>query len=138
MKLAEKIRYLREVEGSLRGLDRPMTQQELVAAIRKEQGKSISQSYISQIESGSQRHMTQSSRSLLAKFFKVHPGFLVDDPDGYHTELTSDLRTTEGSLDAWLLQGSERFASDPEVSKVLIKAAPEKDTRRSFRLLAAI
>ena len=36
MKLAEKIRYLREVEGSLRGLERPMTQQELVAAVRKE------------------------------------------------------------------------------------------------------
>ena len=49
--------------------------------------------------------MTQSSRALLAKFFKVHPGFLVDDPEGYHAELTSDLRTTEGQLDVWLLQG---------------------------------
>ena len=57
--------------------------------------------------------MTQSSRALLARFFKVHPGFLVDDPEGYHTELTSDLRTTEGKLDVWLLQGSERFAGDP-------------------------
>src|SRR3954468_21139719 len=112
MKLAEKIRYLREVEGSLRGLERPMTQQELVADVHHNQGKSISQSYISQIESRSRRHMTQSSRSLLAKFFKVHPGFLVDDPDGYHTELTSDLRTVEGKLDVWLLQGSERFAGD--------------------------
>jgi hypothetical protein len=82
--------------------------------------------------------MTQSSRALLAKFFKVHPGFLVDDPDGYHAELTSDLRTTEGQLDVWLLQGSEKFASDPEVSKVLIKAAREKDTRRCFLLLGAI
>jgi hypothetical protein len=82
--------------------------------------------------------MTQSSRALLAKFFKVHPGFLVDDPEGYHTELTSDLRTTEGQLDVWLLQGSERFASDPEVSHVLIKAAREKDTRRSLLLLGAI
>src|SRR6478736_7848779 len=138
MTLAEKIRYLREVEGSLRGLDRPMTQLELVKAIRKEQGKGISQSYVSQIEGGSRRHMTQSSRSLLAKFFKVHPGFLVDDPEGYHTELTSDLRSTEGQLDVWLLQGSERFASDPEVSNVLIKAAREKDTRRSFLLLGAV
>jgi transcriptional regulator with XRE-family HTH domain len=138
MKLAEKIRYLREVEGSLRGLDRPMTQQELVAAIRKEQGKSISQSYISQIESGSRRHMTQSSRSLLAKFFKVHPGFLVDDPDGYHTELTSDLRTTEGSLDVWLLHASERFASDPALTDVLIKVARQKDSRKCFLLLGAI
>src|SRR5256714_1988252 len=138
MKLAEKIRYLREVEGSLRGLDRPMTQQELVAAIRKEQGKSISQSYISQIESGSRPHMTQSTRSLLAKFFKIHPGFLVDDPEGYHTELVSDLRTTEGKLDVWLLQGAERFISDAEVSDVLIKAARQKDTRSCFLLLGAI
>ena len=123
MTLAEKIRYLREVEGSLRGFDRPMTQQELVKAIRKEQGKSISQSYISQIEGGSRRHMTQASRSLLARFFKIHPGFLVDDPEGYHTELTSDLRTVEGKLDVWLLQGSEQFAGDPDVAEVLIKAA---------------
>jgi len=115
MTLAEKIRYLREVEGSLRELGRPMTQLELVKAIRKEQGKGISQSYVSQIENGSRRHMTQATRSLLAKFFKVHPGFLVDDPEGYHTELTSDLRTLEGKLDVWLLQGSERFASDPEI-----------------------
>ena len=138
MTLGEKIRYLREVEGSLRGLGRPMTQQELVQAVRKEHGKNISQSYVSQIEGGSRPHMTQSTRGLLAKFFKVHPGFLVDDPEGYHTELVSDLRTTEGKLDVWLLQGSERFASDPEVSEVLIKAAREKDTRQCFILLGAI
>ena len=160
MKLGEKIRYLREVEGSLRGLGRPMTQQEVVFALRQELGrgrglakngrtkngpakdgaakKTISQSYLSQIESGARPHMTQSSRALLAKFFRVHPGFLVDDPEGYHTELTSDLRTTEGQLDVWLLQGSEKFASDAEVSHVLIKAAREKDTRRCLLLLGAI
>ena len=138
MKLGEKIRYLREVEGSLRGLSRPLTQLELVRTIREETGKTISQSYLSQIENGSRPHMTQSSRALLARFFKVHPGFLVDDPEGYHTELTSDLRTTEGKLDVWLLQGSERFAGDPEVSNVLIKAAREKETRRCFLLLGAI
>jgi transcriptional regulator with XRE-family HTH domain len=154
VKLGEKIRYLREVEGSLRGLGRPMTQLELVRAIREEmgkaarkhgkraanptKGKSISQSYLSQIESGARPHMTQSSRALLAKFFKVHPGFLVDDPEGYHTELTSDLRTTEGQIDVWLLQGSEKFANDPEISQVLIKTAREKDTRRCLLLLGAI
>jgi transcriptional regulator with XRE-family HTH domain len=138
MTLGEKIRYLREVEGSLRGLDRPLTQLELVRAIRKQLGKTISQSYVSQIESGTRPHMTQSTRTLLAKFFKVHPGFLVDDPLGYHTELVSDLRTTEGKLDVWLLQGSERFASDPEVSAVMIKAARDKDTRQCFVLLGAI
>jgi transcriptional regulator with XRE-family HTH domain len=138
MKLGEKIRYLREVEGSLRGLERPMTQQELMKAIRKETGKAISQSYLSQIERGKRPHMTQSTRTLLARFFKVHPGFLVDDPEGYHTELVSDLRTTEGQLDVWLLQGSERFTGDPEVSEVLIKVAREKDTRRAILLLGEI
>src|SRR5882672_6966487 len=138
MKLGEKIRYLREVEGSLRGLGRPMTQQELVKAIRQELRKSISQSYLSQIEGGKRPHMTQSTRTLLAKFFKVHPGFLVDDPEGYHTELTSDLRTTEGQLDVWLLQGSERFAADHEVSEVLIKLAREKDSRRCILLLGEV
>ena len=138
MTLGEKMRYLREVEGSLRGLGRPMTQLEVVRSIRKERGKTISQSYISQIENGSRPHMTQSSRTLLARFFRVHPGFLVDDPPGYHTELTSDLRTIEGKLDVWLLQGSERFASDPEVSDALIRAAREKDTRRCFLLLGTI
>jgi len=138
MKLAEKIRYLREVEGSLRELGRPMTQLELVRGIGKELGKTISQSYISQIESGSRRHMTQSTRALLAKFFKVHPGFLVDDPEGYHTDLLSDLRTTEGRLNVWFLQGSEQFAGDPEVSEVLIKLARQEHTRQSLILLGAI
>ena len=35
MKLGEKIRYLREVEGSLRGLGRPMTQQEIIKAVAR-------------------------------------------------------------------------------------------------------
>jgi transcriptional regulator with XRE-family HTH domain len=138
MTVGEKIRYLREVEGSLRGLNRPMTQQELLRALKAETRQSISQSYLSQIEGGKRRHMTQSTRTLLAKFFKVHPGFLVDDPEGYHTELTSDLRTTEGQLDVWLLQGSERFASDADVSHVLIKLAREKETRRCILLLGEI
>ena len=138
MTLGEKIRYLREVEGSLRDLGRSMTQQEVVEAVKRESRKTISQSYLSQIERGTRRHMTQSSRTLLAKFFKVHPGFLVDDPEGYHTELVSDLRTTEGKLDVWLLQGSERFVSDREVSDVLLKVARHPDTRSCFLLLGAI
>jgi hypothetical protein len=36
------------------------------------------------------------------------------------------------------LQGSERFANDPELSEVLIKAAREKDTRKCILLLGAI
>jgi transcriptional regulator with XRE-family HTH domain len=138
MTLGEKLRYLREVEGSLRGMHRPLTQQELTEGIAAASGKTLSQSYLSQIECGKRPHMTQSSRGLLAHFFGVHPGFLVDDPEGYHTELVSDLRTTEGQLDVWLLQGSERFASDPEVSEVLIQVARDHDTRRCLLLLGEI
>jgi hypothetical protein len=46
MTLGEKIRYLREMEGSMRGLGRPITQQEIVKAVRQELRKSISQSYL--------------------------------------------------------------------------------------------
>src|SRR5260370_1277216 len=98
MKLGEKIRRLRELEGGLRGLDREMTQQEVVRAVRKELHKSISQSYLSQIENSSRRHLTNTTRMLLANFFKVHPGYLVDDPDGFHTELISDLRNVSAPL----------------------------------------
>ena len=50
MRLGEKLRYLREVEGTLRGLGRELTQQEVVRMLKKEMGKTISQSYLSQIE----------------------------------------------------------------------------------------
>ena len=71
----------------------------LVAAIKKNPGSKLSQSYLSQIESGAHPHLTNSSRMLLAKFFNVHPGYLVDDPEGYHTELMSDVRATEDRLE---------------------------------------
>jgi len=104
MTLGEKLRYLRSVEGTLRGLEREMSQGEVSRAVRAELGSSISQAYLSQIESGRRPHLTNTTRLLLARFFKVHPGFLVDDPEGFHTELVSDLRTTEGRLDVWLLR----------------------------------
>src|SRR5574340_1062090 len=95
MRLGEKLRYLREVEGTLRGLGRELTQTEVVRLVKKELGKAISQSYLSQIESGARPHLTNATRMLLAKFFKVHPGYLVDDPEGYHPELISALRNVQ-------------------------------------------
>jgi transcriptional regulator with XRE-family HTH domain len=142
MKLGEKIRYLREVEGNLRGLNRAMTQQELLRAIRSELGADggvkMSQSYLSQIESGARPHLTNTTRQLLAKFFKVHPGYLVDDPDGYHPELLSDARTLEDKLDLWLVSGAERFRRDPAVRQALLALARHKDTRQCLLLLEAV
>ena len=138
MTLGEKIKYLRLMEGTLRGLGREMTQQEVARAVRREMHKSISQSYLSQIESGSRRHLTSETRKLLASFFKVHPGYLVDDPEGFHTELMSDLRTGEGGIDMWLISGSENFPGDPEPRSALLKVARHEDSRKCFILLAAI
>lgn len=138
MKLGEKLRYLRLVEGTLRGLGREMTQQDLARALHKEMGGGLSQSYLSQIESGARPHLTNSSRMLLARFFKVHPGYLVDDPEGYHTELTSDLRATQDRLDLWLINGAEEFAADPELSHAMLLIARHRDTRKCLVLLGAI
>jgi len=138
MKLGEKLRYLRLVEGTLRGMDHEMTQQDLARLLKKETGKGLSQSYLSQIESGARPHLTNTSRMLLAKFFKVHPGYLVDDPEGYSTELISDVGALEDKLDLWLVGGADRFRNDPEVRESLIALAKHPDSRRCLILLGAI
>jgi transcriptional regulator with XRE-family HTH domain len=138
MTLGEKLRYLRLVEGSLRGLGRDMTQQEVVRAMAREMKQKISQSYLSQIENGSRPHLTNKTRLLLARFFKVHPGYLVDDPLGFHTELLSDVSSSEDTLDLWLIQGAERFRNDADVSRALLKIAKHEDSRRCLALMDAI
>ena len=138
MKLGEKIRYLREVEGSLRGLNRAMSQLELVRAIDAETGSKLSQSYLSQIESGARPHLTNTTRQLLAKFFKVHPGYLVDDPDGYSPELQSELRNVEDKLDLWLVSGAERFRRDSELKQALLTLARQEHSRECLLLMESI
>jgi transcriptional regulator with XRE-family HTH domain len=147
MKLSDKIRYLREVEGNLRGLDRAMTQQELVRAIQesnkpksggRKAGATISQSYLSQIESGARPHLTNTTRLLLAKFFQVHPGYLVDDPEGYNAQLMADIHNLEDKLDLWLISGAERFRRDPDLCQALLTLAQNKNSRRCLLLLEAI
>ncbi|HEV3039943.1 MAG TPA: helix-turn-helix transcriptional regulator [Candidatus Angelobacter sp.] len=138
MTLGEKLRYLRVVEGNLRGQSREMTQLEVVSAIRQELGMKISQSYLSQIENGARPHLTNTTRLLLSKFFKVHPGYLVDDPEGFQTELISDVDALEDKLDLWLIQGAERFRNDPKVSRALLNLAKHDDSRRCLVLLDAI
>jgi hypothetical protein len=78
---------------------------------------------------------------LLARFFKVHPGYLVDDPEGYQDELVSDLRaqaTLDEKLDLWLIGGAERFRRDPELRRALLAIARYEDSRRSLLLLESI
>jgi len=138
MTLGEKLRSLRRVEGEMRGLRREMSQQEVVRAIATELGASFSQSYLSQVESGARLHLTNHTRQLLARFFKVHPGYLVSDPPGFHTELISEIRTEEAPLDNWLVAGAERFSGDRELADALQKLARHDDSRKCVVLLGAI
>jgi len=138
MTLGEKLRYLREVEGTLRGLNRELSQLEVARLIQKELGKSISQSYLSQIESGARPHLTNSTRMLLAKFFKVHPGYLVDDPEGFQNELISDIGALEDKLDLWLVSGAERFRREVDVHRALLTIARHEDSRMCLVLLGNI
>jgi transcriptional regulator with XRE-family HTH domain len=135
MTLAQKLRQLRQLEGDLRGLGRPLSQSELVRAIRAELGATISQSYLSLIEKGARPHLSNESRQLLARFFKVHPGYLVSDPPDFHTELTSEVGTVETALDRWLLDGAARFAHDPPLAAALERLAAHAETRRCLILL---
>lgn len=138
MRLGEKLRYLRLMEGMLRGLDREMSQAEVARSIRADLGKSISQAYLSQIESGARPHMTNKTRALLARFFKVHPGYLVDDPEGFQTELSSELAGLEDKLDLWLISGAERFRRDKDVSQALLALAKHPRSRRCLVLMREI
>jgi transcriptional regulator with XRE-family HTH domain len=138
MTLGDKIRSLRSVEGSLRGLGRPMTQQELATAMKHETGRTLSQGYLSQIESGARPHLTHTTRELLARFFRVYPGFLVSDPEGYSRELQSELRAIDAKIDSWLLAGAEQFASDQKLRRAFEAVAHYEDSRGAMLLLAEI
>jgi len=138
MTLGDKLRSLRAVEGSLRGLGRPMTQFELASAMKRELGRGLSQAYLSQIESGSRPHMTHTTRELLARFFKVYPGFLVDDPEGYSSGLQSHLRAEDAKIDSWLFGGAEHFVADPPLSEALLAIAEVEDSRHALLLLGEI
>ena len=138
MKLGDKLRSLRSVEGSLRGLGRALTQQELAAAMKREIGRGLSQAYLSQIESGARPHLTHKTRDLLARFFRVYPGFLVDDPEGYTPGLQSELRAIDAKVDSWLFAGAGQFTADPELQRALMTIAETPDSRTPLLLLAEI
>ena len=135
MELGQKLRLLRHLEGHLRGLNRELTQTEVVEAIRAELKKNISQSYLSLIENGTRPHLSHSSRQLLAAFFKVHPGYLVSDPPGFQIELSSDVAPVEGVLDRWLLEGAALMAQDQPLSVALERIAGHQDSRGCLLLL---
>jgi hypothetical protein len=135
MTLGQKLRHLRSVEGELRGLGRQLSQTELVRSIKAELGETISQSYLSLIESETRPHLTEQSRQLLATFFKVHPGYLVSDPPGFQTELSAEGVPSEPALDRWVREGAIRFRHDERLAAALERLAAHPDTRDCLVLL---
>lgn len=138
MRLGEKITRLRLLEGFARGLDRELTQSEVSQGIRQELGGQLSQSYLSQIESGSRRHLTSDSRLLLARFFRVHPGHLVDDLEDAPAGPPRPRRELDDKLDLWLVSGSEDFAQDRELSRAILAIARHEQSRECLLVLGSI
>ena len=139
MTLGEKIRELRILEGAARGLGRELTQTEVSREIDRELGGRVSQSYLSQIENGTRPHLTATTRELLARFFKVHPGYLVSDMEGISLALGRVLRTTaDDRLDHWLVDGAEQWVDDPALRNALLAIAKHPHSRKCLILFGSL
>jgi transcriptional regulator with XRE-family HTH domain len=118
-----------------------MTQMEIVKAMHEELDERISQAYLSQLESGKRLHLTASSRDLLARFFKVHPGYLVSDPPDYSTDLITDMTSDEDRLTTWLTASAAEWRSEPDIQELLQRLADSPEAHRYlalFRQLAEL
>lgn len=135
MRLSQKLTGLRELEGLCRGSSRALSKAETVKLIRDEIGEKISLGYLSQLETGKRLHMTNTTRLLLSRFFRVHPGYLVDDPEDFREHLATPTPASAGSLVAWLRAGAAQFRHDSLVSGTLERLASEPDQRKAFRVL---
>jgi transcriptional regulator with XRE-family HTH domain len=127
--LAEKLQHLRAVEGQLRGLGRPLSKSELARLMRAELGESLSLPYLSQIENGSRPHLTARSRERLARFFRVHPSYLVSDPEGFEETLVTAMGPRTADLADWLAWRAEEQRHDPAVYEALLRIASLPDPR---------
>ena len=112
-----------------------MTKAEVLRAMRSELDESVSHAYLCQLESGARAHMSPMTRSLLARFFKVLPGYLVSDPEGYQAAIVSDLVNQPDALRAWLATRAEDLRDDVFLYHVLLKMARHPDPRGLFETL---
>lgn len=138
MDLGEKLRHLRRVEGEVRGWGRALTKAEVTRAMRAELGVGLSAAYLSQLENGRRRHLTAPTRALLARFFKVHPGYLVGDPEGYETTIRTQALQGRMDLRAWLVERAEELRDDPLLYHLFLRLARSDDPRRRLLALDAL
>ncbi len=135
MRLGEKLQHLRQLEGIHRGLGRAMTKAEVVRAMEQELGESISHPYLCQLEGGARVHMTARTRELLARFFKVLPGYLVDDPEGFEISLSTEILAAPDRLRSWLVAQAEALPDEPYLAHLLWKLSRAQDPMRFVTLL---
>ena len=138
MNLAEKMKHLRAVEGDLRGLNRPMTQVEVVTAMQDELGVKVSQAYLSQLERNKRLHLTASSRDVLSRFFKVHPGYLISDPPDYSTDIVTEMGSDGDRLGTWLAASAHEWHTEPDAQVFLQQLADTEDPRRYLKLFSKL
>jgi hypothetical protein len=138
MRLNQKLLVLRELEGRCRGHSRALSKVEIARLIREETGETISLPYLSQLERGTRTHMTNKTRLLLARFFRIHPGFLVDEAEEFREHIVTPVGAASTPLSSWLRVGAARFRHDRLVSETLERLAAHPDPRTALRLLHAL
>jgi hypothetical protein len=138
LKLSEKLQHLRTVEGEMRGVGRALTKAEVARLMRTELDDGLSQAYLSQLESGRRRHLTGPTRGLLARFFKVHPGYLVDDPAGYETTIVTQALQPRGGLREWLLDRAAELHDDPALYHLFLRLARSPSPRDALLALEGL
>jgi hypothetical protein len=79
--------------------------------------------------------MSPATRARLAQFFKVLPGYLVSDPDGYQASIVSGLSEEPDALRSWLAARAEDLRDEPFLYHVLLKMARHPDPRGLFETL---
>src|SRR5262245_24741373 len=138
MRLGDKLRTLRELEGTCRGLSRALSKAEVVKLIREEAEERISLPYLSQLDQGARAHLTNKTGPLRARCWTGHPGYLVDDPEECHETLGSPVGGRAQTLSSWLRVGASLFRHDPLVSETLSHLAAHPERRKALRLLHAM
>jgi hypothetical protein len=78
--------------------------------------------------------LTASSRALLARFFKVHPGYLVSDPPDFSTDLLTDMEDGADRLNTWLMASAEEWRIEPSIRVFFERLADTENPRRYLEL----
>ena len=88
-----------------------MRQQEIGSRrLRRGTGSKLSQSYLSQIESGARPHLTNSTRQMLTKFSRFILATWWTIPKAI-TRVAERIHNLEDKLDLWVAAGAERLWS---------------------------